>query len=191
MSNLCDIEKALDVIYKNKNEDIIICQCTSQYPAPIVDINLKAINTLKNTFKLPSGFSDHSIGDECSIAAVALGAVYIERHFTLDRNLPGPDHKASLEPNEFKKMVIKIRNIEKALGNGIKKLMPSEIDTKNVVMRRIVASKDINLGEKINLSSVNFKKSNIGLESKDFDYIDGKTIKKSIKKNMVITNEYF
>src|SRR5690606_10008328 len=114
------------------NQDLILLHCTSNYPTVFTDVNLRAMLTLQEAFKLPVGYSDHTLGIEVPIAAVALGARVIEKHFTLDRTMPGPDHRASLEPHELKAMVEKIRNVEKALGNGIKRCARGEEKNKLV-----------------------------------------------------------
>jgi N,N'-diacetyllegionaminate synthase len=123
MATLGEIEEALKTLKNVGAEDIILFHCVSSYPAKIEDINLKALGTLEHVFKLPTGFSDHTLGFTASIAAVALGACVIEKHFTLDKKLPGPDHRASLEPDELKRMIRAIRDVEKAMGNGMKYLI--------------------------------------------------------------------
>ena len=135
MANLGEIEDALDVLTGagTKLKDITILHCNTEYPTPMQDVNLKAMQTIKYAFPgIHVGYSDHTEGIEVSIAAVAMGATIIEKHFTLDKNMEGPDHKASLEPDELKAMVNAIRNIEKALGNGIKKPSPSELKNKPI-----------------------------------------------------------
>ncbi len=135
MANLGEIEDALDVLTGagTKLKDITILHCNTEYPTPMQDVNLKAMQTIKYAFPgIHVGYSDHTEGIEVSIAAVAMGAAIIEKHFTLDKNMAGPDHKASLEPDELKAMVNAIRNIEKALGNGIKKPSPSELKNKPI-----------------------------------------------------------
>ena len=122
-------------------------QCNTQYPTPYEDVNLKAMNTIKMETGKKIGYSDHTNGIEIPIAAAAIGAVVIEKHFTLDRNMEGPDHKASLEPEELKKMVLSIRNIEKAMGDGRKRPSESEIKNRDIVRKSIVASKEIKSGE--------------------------------------------
>ncbi|MDD4496921.1 MAG: N-acetylneuraminate synthase family protein, partial [Methanosarcinaceae archaeon] len=117
MATLSEIDEAVRTVSKEGNKDLILLQCTSNYPCPYEDMNLRAITSLKHAFKFPVGLSDHSLRIECAIAAVALGGKYIEKHFTLSHDLPGPDHKASLEPFEFKRMVEAVRNIEIALGD--------------------------------------------------------------------------
>jgi len=192
MANLSDVEKALDTIYSiNQDAEIYLLHCTTNYPAPYEEVNLKAMITLKEAFKLPVGYSDHTLGIEVPIAAVAMGAQIIEKHFTLDRNLPGPDHKASLEPNELKAMVNAIRNIEKALGNGIKKPNKSEKEIEKVVKKKLIATRDIKSGETISEKDIAIKRSNIGLSPDFLEVIIGKKIIKNIKEDEGFTWEHF
>ena len=123
MSFLSDIEDAISVILKNDNDKIIILHCNTLYPTPIDVVNLKAMKTLKRAFKFPVGFSDHTINTHISLAAVSMGAKVIEKHFTLDKNQDGPDHSFAIEPNELKDLVHKIRDIEKAMGDGEKRFI--------------------------------------------------------------------
>ena len=139
MADLQEIQEALAVLEAGvKHEDITVLHCNTEYPTPMQDVNLKAMFTIQSALKVNIGYSDHTLGIEVPIAAVALGATVIEKHFTLDRNLPGPDHKASLEPDELKVMVKAIRNIEKAIaGNGKKEASPSEVKNKSVARKSI------------------------------------------------------
>lgn len=187
MATLSEVDEAVRTVLNEGNDNIILLQCTTQYPCLYEDINLRAMLGLKETFKTIVGFSDHSLGIECAVAAIALGAKYIEKHFTLDRRLPGPDHKASLEPEEFKRMVEAIRNIEKALGDGIKRPMHSELENKKIIVRKIVASRDVRKGETLNEENVIFKRTNYGLDARYYTFIDGKRAKKDISKDDVIT----
>jgi len=189
MSTLGEIEEALDVIRSEGVEDIILLHCVSNYPARIEDVNLRAMGTLKQAFKLPVGFSDHTLGITAPIAAVALGACVIEKHFTLDRNLPGPDHKASLEPDELKEMVKAIREVEKALGNGIKKPTKEEEKIKKVARRSIVAKVDISKGAIITEDMLDVKRPGTGIEPKYLKFIIGRKAKEDIKKDDVIRFE--
>lgn len=147
MSTIDEIDNALNILRENGTTEIKLLQCTTQYPTPYEDINLRAMLELKNRFGTEVGLSDHSIGIEVPIAAVALGAKVIEKHFTLDRTMKGPDHKASIEPHELKQMVTSIRHIEMALGDGIKKPVNCEIENIYVSRKSIVASRDIKKGE--------------------------------------------
>ena len=189
MSTLGEIEEALDVIRSEGVEDIILLHCVSNYPARIEDVNLRAMGTLKQAFKLPVGFSDHTLGITAPIAAVALGACVIEKHFTLDRNLPGPDHKASLEPDELKEMVKDIREVEKALGNGIKKPTKEEEEVKKVARKSIVAKVDISKGAIITEEMLDVKRPGTGIEPKYLKFIIGRKTKEDIKKDDVIRFE--
>ncbi|WGS66034.1 N-acetylneuraminate synthase [Marinitoga aeolica] len=192
MATLSEVEKALDTIYEvNNNVEIYLLHCTTNYPTPYEEVNLKAMITLKEAFKLPVGYSDHTLGIEVPIAAVAMGAQIIEKHFTLDKNLPGPDHKASLEPHELKEMVKSIRNIEKALGNGIKKPNKSEIEIKEVARKKLVAARDIKNGEIITEKDISIKRSNIGLSPEYYEIIIGKKLLKKIKEDEGFTWNHF
>lgn len=160
-----DIRNALDVLLKNglTKDQITILHCNTQYPTPMKDVNLKAMLTIKHDFETAVGYSDHTRGIEVPIAAVALGAKVIEKHFTLDRNMAGPDHKASLEPQELKAMVQAIRNIESALGTGIKQVSESERGNIAVARKSIVASTYIKKGETLTDSNLSVKRPGIGI----------------------------
>lgn len=147
MGSMEEIGKAIAILKDKGTRDIRLLQCTTQYPTPYEDVNLRAMLTLKDKFGYPVGLSDHSMGIEVPIAAVGMGARVIEKHFTLSRNMSGPDQKASIEPDELKRMVDSIRNVEKALGNGIKELASSEKENLYVSRKSIVASRDIKKGE--------------------------------------------
>jgi N,N'-diacetyllegionaminate synthase len=165
MANLAEVKEAFDVLVKagTAREKISVLHCNTDYPTKFEDVNLRAMMTMHNELKCPVGYSDHTMGVEIPIAAVAMGAKIIEKHFTLDRNLPGPDHKASLEPLELKEMVLKIRNIEKALGNPEKK--PSESEKKNIGVARksIVAKKDIKIHEYFTQDNLTTKRPGTGI----------------------------
>lgn len=163
MSTLKEVDDALDVLRSNGSGKITLLQCTTDYPAPISEVNLRAMLTLKEHCKCPVGYSDHTEGIEVPIAAVAMGAMVIEKHFTLDRNLQGPDHKASLEPHELKTMVEGIRKIELALGSCMKK--PSEIEIKNrdVARKSIVAKRRIKTGELLTEDNLTTKRPGNGI----------------------------
>jgi N,N'-diacetyllegionaminate synthase len=148
MADMGEIEDALGVLTDSGAplENITVLHCNTEYPTPFEDVNLRAMQTIAHAFAI--GYSDHTSGFEVAIAAVALGAAVLEKHFTLDRNLPGPDHKASLEPDELKAMVRTIRNIEKALGDGIKRPSPSEAKNKHSARKSLVATQPIKIGER-------------------------------------------
>jgi len=188
MADLGEIEDALDVLIESgtKREDITVLHCNTEYPTPIEDVNLKAMLTIKEAFKVNVGYSDHTLGIEVPIAAVAIGAKVIEKHFTLDRTLPGPDHKASLEPDELKAMVKAIRNIEVALGNGIKRPSKSEAKNKVVARKSIVAKRDIKKGEKFTEENITVKRPGNGISPMRWDEIIGKVANRDYKEDELI-----
>ena len=149
------------------------------------------MQTLKSAFNVPVGFSDHTKGDEITIAAVAIGARIIEKHFTIDKSMPGPDHSSSLDPKELLDLIRKIRNIESALGDGIKQPQPSELNTREVARKSIVAARDLTSGEVITRDSVSLKRPGTGLSAHEFRYIMGREIKANIKKDEIITLDMF
>ena len=186
MSTISEIRNSIKIL-KKKNKNITILQCTSSYPAPFEDLNLQNILIFKKKFNLNTGFSDHTLGNEASIAAVVFGANVIERHLTLNNNDRGPDHKASLEPADFRKMVISIRNIEKSLGNK-KGIMKSEKENFNFVRKKIVANKRILRGEKFTLENIAIKRINDkkGIEPNKLNLVLNKRSKKNYEKNQTI-----
>ena len=188
MSTLIEIEEALLAIEKagTPRENITLLHCTSAYPTPFPEVNLRAMLTLRSTFGTPVGYSDHTLGIEVAIAAASLGATVIEKHFTLDRKLSGPDHKASLEPNELKKMVAAIRNIELALGDGIKRVTESEEINKSIARKSLVAKKDINRGEFFTEDNLTCKRSDGGISPMLWDQVIGKIATRNYRIDDVI-----
>ena len=165
-TGMCDLEeirKAIRVLTENGVTDIKLLHCNTEYPTPFEDVNLKAMQTIRDEFGYEVGYSDHTKGIEVPIAAVALGATVIEKHFTLDRNMEGPDHKASLEPGELAEMVKAIRNIEKAIGDGNKVPSPSERKNKEVARKSIVAKKKINRGDILTEDNITVKRPGTGI----------------------------
>lgn len=185
MANLAEIEEALAVFDKNK-ANLALLHCTSNYPVKMENVNLKAIETLKCAFKKPVGYSDHTAGMEIPIAAAALGAEIIEKHFTLDRQQSGPDHRASLEPQMFAEMVKSIRHLEVALGDGIKKCQDSEAEIKDVARKSIVAKRDVKAGELFTEDNVAVKRPGTGLHPRYYDVIIGKKTVVDIKRDQQI-----
>ena len=173
MSTLADVEVSLKALRDGGATDIKLLHCTTNYPCPFDSVNLKAMDTLHNAFGLEVGYSDHTVGIEVPVSAVARGAIIIEKHFTLDCNMEGPDHLASTEPEEFKKMVDSIRNIEKALGTGVKQPTEAEKDISKVVLKRIVAKQTIHEGETITEKSICVKRNEKGLPASAWDIIIG------------------
>ena len=188
MSDLNEVGNAIKILENagTAREKITILHCTSSYPAPIEDINLMAMHSMRDAFKVTTGYSDHSAGIEVAIAAVALGAKVIEKHFTLDKSLPGPDHKASLDLAELKELVVAIRNIEKALGDGAKRLMPSEYKNLTIVRQVIVAKKELKKGEVFTELNVTTKRAGIGISPMLWNQIIGTNAKRDYTKDEAI-----
>lgn len=175
MSNMNEVKAAVSVLKNNGTDDITLLQCNTQYPTPMSDVNLLAMVKMREETGLAVGYSDHTQGIEVPIAAVALGAKVIEKHFTLDKNMEGPDHKASLEPYELKQMVVGIRKIELALGNGIKQLSESEKTNVEVARKSIVASAQIKKGELFTKANITTKRPGNGISPMQWDEILGTT----------------
>lgn len=178
MSTLSDVETSIQALRDGGAENISLLHCTTNYPCPFDGVNLKAMDTLRSAFGLEVGYSDHTIGMEISVAAVARGAQIIEKHFTLDRNMDGPDHLASTEPGEFKQMVDAIRNVEQALGTGIKQPTIEEKEISKVVLKRIVAKKEIKKGNVILEDDICVKRNEAGLPANAWDIIIGTRARK-------------
>jgi N,N'-diacetyllegionaminate synthase len=191
MSNLKEVEAALEVLEKSgtPRNKITVLQCTSSYPAPKNETNLTAMNTFKKELNVAVGFSDHTLGIDISLAAVALGATVIEKHFTLDKSLPGPDHKASLEPNELKEMIVAIRNIQASLGDGVKKVMPSEIPNIDVARKSLVAKEKINNGDIYTSENITTKRPGTGVSPMFWDQFLGKKASRNYDIDDLIIDE--
>lgn len=174
MSSLADVDISLNALREGGAWDITVLHCTTNYPCPYEDVNLKAMLTLKEAFHLPVGYSDHTMGKEVAVAAVALGATVIEKHFTLDCSMEGPDHAASIEPKEFAELVQAVRNVELFLGDGIKKPTVAEKEISKVVTKRIVASRTIKEGEVFSEENVCVKRNDIGMAAARWDEVIGK-----------------
>lgn len=188
MSTLHEVEEALHVIYSSgtPKNNITVLHANTQYPTPMVDVNLKAMQTLGKAFNIKYGYSDHTLGIEVPIAAVAMGASVIEKHFTISRNMEGPDHKASLEPHELKAMVAAIRNIEMAMGDGIKKCSGSEKDNVVIARKSIVAGTAIKKGEEFTTANLAIKRPGNGISPMKWDEIMGTKAIKDFNKDDLI-----
>ena len=188
MCEMQDIENAVVTLLKwgTKKEDIIILHCNTEYPTPYQDVNLKAMDAIRNKFGVKVGYSDHTKGIEVPIAAVALGATVIEKHFTLNRNMEGPDHKASLEPDELKAMVSAIRNIEQAVGDGIKKVTDSEKGNIAVARKSIVAARDIKKGEILSEDNLTVKRPGTGISPMRWEEVLGQVAKRDFSEEDLI-----
>jgi N,N'-diacetyllegionaminate synthase len=176
MATLGEIETALDVLEHagTPRSCVTVLHCNTEYPTPMADVNLRAMLAIRDAFGVAVGYSDHTSGIEVAIAAVALGATVIEKHFTLDRKLPGPDHIASLEPDELKAMVRAIRNVEEALGDGIKRPSASEAKNKPVVRKSLVATRTIRVGELFDESNLGVKRPGTGVSPMRWDEFIGR-----------------
>ena len=188
MATLGEIETAIEVLEQSgaQRNTITVLHCTTEYPAPVNEVNLRAMRTIGKAFKVKVGYSDHTEGIEIPLAAVAMGATVIEKHFTLDRNMEGPDHSASLNPEEFKKMVQSIRNIEMAMGNGQKKPTPTELKNKTAVRKSIVAAVAIAAGEVFTKVNLTVKRPGSGMTPMLLDQVLGLQAKRSYQPDELI-----
>jgi N,N'-diacetyllegionaminate synthase len=188
MSTLGEVEQAVDTLRAGSlGGKIVILHCTSEYPAPVREINLRAILTMQQAFHCPVGFSDHTPGVGASPWAVAAGACAIEKHFTLDRNMAGPDHRASLEPDELSTLVRIVRDVEAALGDGIKQPMPSELPNKPLMQKSLVAQRSVRAGDTITSDDLTCKRPGFGLAPSWFNRVVGRRAAVDIPKDGVLT----
>lgn len=188
MSNLGEVADALQVLLAagTLKEDLVVLHCNTEYPTPMSDVNLLAMKTIERELQVKVGYSDHTNGIEVPIAAVALGACMIEKHFTLDRNMEGPDHKASLEPQELEAMIKGIRNIEVALGDGVKKPSPSEEKNMKIARKSIVAIAPIKKGEKFTAHNIGIKRPGSGISPMRWDEVMGQIAKSDFLEDELI-----
>jgi sialic acid synthase SpsE len=189
MSEMSEVEVAVKSIRAQGNDDIVLLQCVSNYPANPSDVNLRAMATMASVCNTLVGYSDHTLGNEAALAAVALGACVIEKHFTLDRKLPGPDHKASLEPDELKALVRSIRIVEATLGNGIKKPAPSEENTRQIARKSLVAASDLVVGTRLKKEMIAIKRPGTGLAPALRDNLVGRTLNTDVVAGCLFTLE--
>ena len=189
MSELSEVGDAVKVLKENGAGDITLLHCTTEYPAPYADVNLKAMETMKEAFDLPVGYSDHTKGLEIPIAAVARGACVIEKHFTLSREMEGPDHKASIEPDELKQMVSSIRNVEAAIGDGVKKVSASEMKNKDIARKSIIAKTAIRAGEVFSEDNITTKRPGSGINPMRWFELLGKTAKHDYEEDYLIEKD--
>ncbi|MEL7001533.1 MAG: N-acetylneuraminate synthase [Bacteroidota bacterium] len=193
MADIQEINEAVEVLEQGglRKEDLVVLHCNTEYPTPMQDVNLKAMHHIRQELGVKIGYSDHTLGIEVPIAAVALGASVIEKHFTLDRDLPGPDHKASLEPNELKAMVQAIRNIEQAIsGTGIKDASPSEIPNKPIARKSIHLSNNIESGDIITQDKLIMKRPGDGISPMEINNVIGKKVLISLKSDTKLAWEH-
>ena len=189
MSTLREVTRAVEILTSRglDSSNVALLHCNTQYPTPMADVNLRAMDSLRSVTRGPVGYSDHTPGIEVPIAAVAMGAQIIEKHFTLDRSLPGPDHKASLDPDELAAMVRAIRNIEQALGSPVKQPSPSETPNIEIARKSIVAARDIMAGEKFTPENITVKRPGGGLSPMMWDNVIGLTATRNFDYDSLIT----
>jgi len=192
MASYSDIQAALKTTKEAGNDQVLLLQCTSLYPAPADLSNLTAMDTMRRAFGLPVGYSDHTLGDHISIAAVALGACLIEKHFTLDRNLPGPDHAFAIEPSELAEMIKRIREVEAAIGDGVKDgPREAELEMFEKGRRSLHVIKAVKAGEIISKDNLRIKRPGYGILPKYFEIVAGMRATKNISDDHWITWEDF
>lgn len=189
MSTLQEVKQAVTAIQSKGNTQIVALHCTTNYPCQLNEVNLRAMITMQNELTCLMGYSDHTLGLIVPVMAVALGAVVLEKHITIDKNLTGPDHKASLESHELKQMVAEIRNVEKAMGSSEKKPTDSEKKLMNIVRKSIVASENIKKGSLIEQEMLTFKRPGTGLQPTDMNKILGKKSKRTIAKDEIFQSD--
>lgn len=180
MSTLGEVERAVRLLREINQQELVLLHCTTNYPCPPQEVNLRAMLTMRQAFNVRVGYSDHTIGSEVPVAAVALGAEMIEKHLTLDKAMEGPDHRASLDPSEFREMVRQVRAIETALGDGVKWPNPSEERIKPLVRRRIVASRDLPAGTRLDWEHLCFKRANEGIYVDQAEHLIGRRLNTAI-----------
>jgi len=186
MSDLSLVRESVDAIRRAGNEDLIVLHCTTNYPAPIREVNLRAMQTIARELGVLAGFSDHTVGSVAPVLSVALGACLIEKHLTLDRNMPGPDHKASLDPKEFKALVDAVRDAERALGTGQKDLFASEAKIAEVARKSLVTSQAVKKGDTLTAANLTVKRPGTGLPPKMFGSVVGKTATRDLSVDTVL-----
>lgn len=191
MATYDEIQAAINLINQNSEKNITILHCVSNYPTPYEDVNLNVMFELKRIFGYPVGFSDHTIGNDAAIAAVAMGASMIEKHVTLDKKLPGPDHKASITIEEFEELVNSIRKVEKMLGTKQKSFSKEELEIKTAVRKSLVAVKDLPVGHILTDDDICFKRPGTGISPINKELFIGKRLKTPVKMNRVLKEEFF
>ena len=190
MSTLGEVEEAVGVLQSAGAKQVTLLHCVTEYPAPYAEINLRAMLTLKSAFGLPVGYSDHTPGIEIAIAAAALGAEVIEKHLTLDRSLPGPDHSASLEPDELRQMAEAIRHVEAALGTGIKAPAPCELPNLPIARKSVVAAHPLEAGHRLRPEDLHIKRPGTGIAPKFLPVLIGRTLRSGVAQDEIIDWEH-
>jgi N-acetylneuraminate synthase/N,N'-diacetyllegionaminate synthase len=191
MGTLGEVGEAVDTIHSTGNKNIVLLHCVANYPPKSEDVNLRAMETLRNAFKVPVGYSDHTVGINIPLAAVALGAAVIEKHFTLDKGMEGPDHAVSADPSDLKNMISGAREIEKGLGTGIKIPADAEIEMKKSFRRSVVVNTAVKEGEVLTAEKLSLKRPGTGIPPKYLNLIVGKKAKRNLEHDELITREDF
>jgi pseudaminic acid synthase len=191
MADLGDVQDAVDTVAETGNEQLILLHCVVNYPPPFADLNLRAIKTLREAFRVPVGYSDHSPGITAPIVATALGAAVIEKHFTLSRDLPGPDHRFAIEPDELTAMVRAIRDAQDALGTGVKRMAPAEADLYVTARRSLFAARDIAAGTTLTEADVAVLRPGTGIEVRDLPKVVGRTARRAIARHEPLAWDMF
>jgi len=186
-SSLADVGLAIDALRRGGCTELTVLHCVTSYPAPANEANLRAMHTLRQAFGVPVGFSDHTAGIECAIAAATLGACAVEKHFTTDRNLPGPDHLASVEPHELKALIDGVRMANGALGDGIKLPAPCELANQPLIRKSLVATRDLVPGIRITRDMIEIKRPLAGIAPGDLAHVLGRTLARPISEDMPLT----
>ena len=186
MGTLGEIERALETIYATGNEQVVVLHCTALYPPTLEDVNLRAMDTIRQAFDVPVGYSDHTVGNAVAIAAVARGACVIEKHFTLDKSMPGPDQAVSGDPEDFRRLVADIRAVETALGSAIKQPVEDELEMRRNFRRSIVAAVDIPASALLTHEMLTFKRPGSGISPANLDWVVGRTARRAIPADTVI-----
>lgn len=189
MADLAEVSKAVGWIREISKAPLTLLHCVTEYPAPLDQINLKAMATMRDAFGLPVGYSDHTLGIDVSVAAAALGACVIEKHLTLDRRAPGPDHAASLEPAEFKSLVEAVRNVEAALGDGIKRAAACELRNRVAARRSLVAASDLPAGHRLVRADIEVKRPGDGLPPEFAERAVGRRLRRAVKRDQVLSRK--
>ena len=191
MADLADVQDAVDTVASTGNDQLILLHCVVNYPPPFVDLNLRAIETMRTAFNVPVGYSDHSPGITAPVVATALGAAVIEKHYTLSRGLPGPDHKFAIEPEELTAMVRAIRDAQDALGTGIKRMAPAETDLYTTARRSLFAARDIAEGSVLSADDIVVLRPGTGIEVRDLDKVVGRTARRAIGRHEPLAWDMF
>jgi pseudaminic acid synthase len=191
MANIAEVQEAVDTVAAEGNEELILLHCVVNYPPPFGDLNLRAIETMRAAFGVPVGYSDHTPGWTAPVVATSLGAAVIEKHFTISRDMPGPDHRFAIEPHELKSMVSAIRDAQAALGDGIKRMAPAEADLYVTARRSLFASRTIEAGETLTEASIAVLRPGTGIEVRELPHVVGRVARRRIERHEPLAWDMF